>query len=371
MIKLENAKLQPINTATTNARNGSDFSLEITGQNAHPQSDSSNENLQYVVRFNDEEIWREYYQQLQKQIRHQTIPSTTTTTHPPLAESSSSSMPQTSGTTVTSSLSSSSQSSSAIFSPQSSSLSITSPDQPVPMSLPPKPPQYRIQHMMPPLMDEIPPPLPHHRRSPPAPPLDAPKLSIESVLKSLPKRSTGYWSNQILTTNPPYRPTDLPIHHLNHSICSTAGDTGTLIQESTNDDMQLLNVIDAYHRCKFPSNNSRGSGGEHQQLSSSASSSSGKVVIHHKHSNPSATAESSEPQQELEPYQYVEILGINKSSPSFGHHLHRNPSARNARKNSLTMLAQKINKLSLYVLCRVLYNFIFIYLILVFSFFCP
>ncbi|XP_027203925.2 rho-type guanine nucleotide exchange factor [Dermatophagoides pteronyssinus] len=314
MIKLENAKLKPINASTAAAATN-DFSIEISGQNAHPQPDqsSTSEHLQYVVRFNDEEVWRDYYQNLQKQIRHQT------TTHNQLAESSSSSMPQTSGTTVASS-SSSSQSSSAIFSPQSStSLSITSPDQPVPLSLPPKPPQYRIQHMIPPCLEEIPPPLPHHRRSPPAvPPPNAPKMSIESVLKSLPKRSSGYWSNQILTPHQPYRPTDLPIHFNQMA----AGDSGTLTQESPNDDMQLLNVIDAYHR-KFPSNNCRGSGGEHQLSSLSSLS-------------------------ELEPYQYVEIVGVNKS---IGHqanvHLQRNPSARNARKNSLTMLAQKINKLSL------------------------
>lgn len=42
---------------------------------------------------------------------------------------------------------------------------------------------------------------------------------------------------------------------------------------------------------------------------------------------------------ELEPHQYVEIIGATK--------LTRNPSTRNARKNSLTMLVNRINKLSL------------------------
>lgn len=42
---------------------------------------------------------------------------------------------------------------------------------------------------------------------------------------------------------------------------------------------------------------------------------------------------------ELEPHQYVEIIGTTK--------LTRNLSTRNARKNSLTMLVNRINKLSL------------------------
>lgn len=231
MMKLEGAKLQPIYLPNNNeGASIQSYTLEISGHNAHYQTEP--EQLTYVVEFSSEEVLREYYQLLQKQIRHQSLPLQQAEQTSSMSISSSSILQQNGPGAA----SSSSSTSSAIFSPQSSSISITSPDQPIPSTLPPKPTQYRIQHITEQPMIYY---HHHHRPPPPAPIITG---SIEAAYKSLPKR-TSYWSDQLLTAHVPYRPTDL--------------NQSSLIDQEPNDDMQLLNVIDAYHR-KFPSG-SRGS----------------------------------------------------------------------------------------------------------------
>ena len=78
MLKLEHAQIPVINfaDASKQGQDGYAFRLEIQGNSAHPFSDSELI-LTYMVQFGDEEVWREWYQLLQKQIRLQSVASMT------------------------------------------------------------------------------------------------------------------------------------------------------------------------------------------------------------------------------------------------------------------------------------------------------
>lgn len=199
-----------------------------------------------MIQFSDEEVCKDWYHQLQKQIRLQSAASM-----PDLAvagagnaiigSSSSSSLTTTSPPSGSNSSISSPQSSSSV-----SSVPAISGKPPVGLGKPPHPPT-------PPPPPPPVPPLPQHRTFAPGTPSRQALLQSSASNAVLLKRGS-YWADKILTAHTPHRPE------------SSSQNTGTLDQ---NEDIQLLNVIDAYYR-KIPGAGKDLSGGKTRKLSNTS-----------------------------------------------------------------------------------------------------
>lgn len=296
---MENSRMQVMQTSVPEKGT---YQLEIKGYSAHPQV--SDTLLTYVVQMASEDICKEWYQHMQKQIRHLSANSD-------VVNSSSGAI-------------SLSHSSSNVTSPQSGSSSSPFSPQTPSSSDPPLPPigkppiSYRnATSVNPPT--RVPPPPPRHRTKE--------KSSLATVINTLPKR-TSFWAEQLMTSHPPYRP------HTEH--LSKSDDCF-----EQNEDIQLLNVIDSYYR-KLPGN-TRDKNSKSRKLSNPSKQTLALNV-------PSAHCllflaiefDCNEPQ----PYQLVEIMDntrklTNKTSKTAAH----NRQANN--KRSLNALVNKISKLSM------------------------
>ncbi len=211
---------------------------------AHPLSDSELV-LTYVVQFNDEEVCKDWYQQLQKQIRLLSAASM-----PDLIGAGNAINGSSSSSSLTTTSPPSGSSSSSISSPQSSS-SVSS-------SVPPiigKPPVGLGKPPHPPTTPPPPvPPLPQHRPFIPGTP--SRQVLLQNASTAMLPRRGSFWSDKILTAHAPHRP-----------------ESGSGVQSSgsldPNEDIQLLNVIDAYYR-KIPGVGKDLGGGKTRKLSSSS-----------------------------------------------------------------------------------------------------
>lgn len=243
MLQLERARMPVINFADATKQGDSCARLEIQGNSAHPLSDSELV-LTYVVQFNDEEVCKDWYQQLQKQIRLLSAASM-----PDLIGAGNAINGSSSSSSLTTTSPPSGSSSSSISSPQSSS-SVSS-------SVPPiigKPPVGLGKPPHPPTTPPPPvPPLPQHRPFIPGTP--SRQVLLQNASTAMLPRRGSFWSDKILTAHAPHRP-----------------ESGSGVQSSgsldPNEDIQLLNVIDAYYR-KIPGVGKDLGGGKTRKLSSS------------------------------------------------------------------------------------------------------
>lgn len=307
-MQLENSRLQVLQASTSDS---GVYQLEISGNIVNCQSSSE---VTYLVQFTNEDIYKEWYQLLQKQIRHLS---------PNSDVGNVSAVPLTCSLSSSSITSPQSVSSSSIFSPQTTS-SCSEPPPP----LPPvgKPPiGFHNQNLVSSILSTRPPPPPPQHRA-------KGQISQANLITSIPKR-TSYWSQHLLTPHSPYRP-------YNDNLPNKSNDS--IIEQ--NEDMQLLNVIDSYHR-KFPGN------------------SWDKNCKSRKLSNPSKFLFQTECilfiskiffslaiEMDLdgpEPHQFVEIIEniqqyLTKDAEKLAH-----KKKSNMTKQSLTKLANKISKLSM------------------------
>lgn len=203
-----------------------------------------------MIQFSDEEVCKDWYQQLQKQIRLQSAASISD-----LAGTGNAINGSSSSSSLTTTSPPSGSSNSSISSPQSST-SVSSPPiigkPPVGLGKPPHPPTP------PPV-----PPLPQHRTYAAGTPSRQALLQSSASNAVLLKRGS-YWADKILTAHTPHRP----------ESSSGSQNTGTLDQ---NEDIQLLNVIDAYYR-KIPGPGKDLASGKTRKLSNTSKCLNKKVL---------------------------------------------------------------------------------------------
>ncbi|KAJ6217214.1 hypothetical protein RDWZM_008371 [Blomia tropicalis] len=305
MLQLENARVPVINFNDTQKPDGYSYRLEIQGNSAHPLSDSELI-LTYMVQFNEESVWREWYQLLQKHVR--LLSAASMVDLPPLPSTILGSSSSSSLTTTTPP----NGSSSSISSPQSSSSNsmplVTKP----PIVVGSKPPHPPTPPPPPPI-----PPLPQHRKTPNG--LQSPlkrSQSFQSNQILLPRRGS-FWSDRILTPHAPYRPE------------SANSNLETLDQ---NEDIQLLNVIDSYYR-KFPGINQSTKDGVNSRVARKLSNTNlPELELEH------------EGQRQM----LVEIFEAAGSNNNRQHNRYLG-AGRNSgsEKSSLQSLANKLNQMSL------------------------
>ncbi|UXI17623.1 hypothetical protein NH340_JMT03566 [Sarcoptes scabiei] len=274
MMKLKGARLRIDNDSHESMLA---FSLQITGHNANP-CHSGEEKFNYVLGFTSEEILSEIYTLLEHQIQNQSNQDPTNS----FATSSLIGLKSNSRCH-----SSSSSSSSIMFSPQSS-LSMASQDQSTPMI-------YSEQAQSKTLISDK----CNGVRS-----IADQTVGIETVLQSLPQRC-GYWSDNFLSPSMPHRQTDI-----NRKMIE--------INKEPSEDMQLLNVIDAYHR-KFKNKFPNG-------------------ITNDMFKSIKTLNETGE--LESEDFKYVEILNVNRKT-------HEKSNSKTLKKKSLSSLLRKIDQLQL------------------------
>lgn len=233
MMTLENARLQMIHPAGEAISDL--YRFECSGHSAHPKSELTCV-LTYLVQLATDEVWKDWCQAVQRQIRHCTRGPVSGSGSPLIDRNSSSNgsslaSPMSGPASVLPSSSSTSGNAPVLPTPSSSS-SLSSPRQSA--AKPPVPPTEATGRVTSKVSTA--------RRPPPAAPLPS-----AEIIASLPKMTANWTEQQQFISHLPYRPFDVT-----NSKISTHES-----MEQNDEDMKILHLIDNYCR-KLPINGAGG-----------------------------------------------------------------------------------------------------------------